>query len=321
MNKLYVLIGLPASGKSFWSSMVVSREDVKLVSSDAIRNELYGDEGIQGDSSKVFEIAHNRIKDYLEKGESVIFDATNISRKRRKEIFTRYKRIVSEIIAVYFATSYEDCIKRNDLRERKVPESVITSMYKSLNVPDWAEGWNDIRIVNTDEFYSRWLNKSMDISDIQLKLLKEEMTEEEIYAREMFKDIFQVDQRNYHHQHSISGHSWRVYKYIRDFLSSSRAYDDTEIILWAAIFHDCGKGFCQEWKEEKQRCTYYNHDNVGAQKAIIVLSPYLNHVKCIEIANLIGNHMLYWQNQKLASERVQCPNLLELLNRADNNSK
>ena len=36
MNKLYVLIGIAGSGKSSWSSMVMSREDVKLVSSDAM---------------------------------------------------------------------------------------------------------------------------------------------------------------------------------------------------------------------------------------------------------------------------------------------
>lgn len=44
MNKLYVMVGLPASGKSTIAAEYVEQHDAVLVSSDAIRAEIYGDE-------------------------------------------------------------------------------------------------------------------------------------------------------------------------------------------------------------------------------------------------------------------------------------
>ena len=78
MVRLIMLCGLPGSGKSTLAKKISSKYDYTIVSSDAIRKELYGDESIQTDNSKVFRLVQDRIVDCLKNDTSVIFDATNL---------------------------------------------------------------------------------------------------------------------------------------------------------------------------------------------------------------------------------------------------
>lgn len=79
---LYTLVGLPACGKSTYC---MNNNDCVIISTDAIRKELYGDESAQTNNAKVYHIAHERIALALASGKNVIFDATNINKKARKE--------------------------------------------------------------------------------------------------------------------------------------------------------------------------------------------------------------------------------------------
>ena len=58
MITLFITIGLPGSGKSHWAS----EQDAKVVSSDAIREELFGDVNDQNHNNEVFNEVHNRIQ-------------------------------------------------------------------------------------------------------------------------------------------------------------------------------------------------------------------------------------------------------------------
>ena len=73
------------SGKSTIAMRIASqmKEEVVLLSSDAIRGEIYGDENCQRDPGRVFDIMHQRTVAALSQGISVIYDATNLSCKRR----------------------------------------------------------------------------------------------------------------------------------------------------------------------------------------------------------------------------------------------
>lgn len=61
MNKLYMMIGLPASGKSTIAKELSKSEDAVIVSSDEIRREL-GDINDQSQNTKVFEEVEKRLK-------------------------------------------------------------------------------------------------------------------------------------------------------------------------------------------------------------------------------------------------------------------
>lgn len=84
MSTLYMLVGLPGSGKSFYAKSLSEETGAIIHSSDAIREELLGSEEDQSESPKVFALLHCRVKKDLSDGRDVIYDATNINSKRRR---------------------------------------------------------------------------------------------------------------------------------------------------------------------------------------------------------------------------------------------
>ena len=141
-NVLIVCGGLPASGKSTYSEMLVSSGIFCSVCPDKIRGELYGDENIQGNGKQVFDIAHHRIKELGKGGNNVVFDATNIDRNRRQELIKEMRPYFDVIIFKWFSTPIELCLKRNERRERQVPPRVIWSMADRFQPPIIEEGWD-----------------------------------------------------------------------------------------------------------------------------------------------------------------------------------
>ena len=89
MATLYVFCGLPGCGKSTKAEEFKRfyGESVEVVSTDAIREEVFGDIHTQEHNTEVFNIAYKRIKEFSETKEVVIFDATNTTMKSRKRIF------------------------------------------------------------------------------------------------------------------------------------------------------------------------------------------------------------------------------------------
>ena len=141
-NVLIVMSGLPASGKSTYSEWLAESGIFKRVCPDLIRKELYGDENIQGDGKKVFEIAHERMQVYGTFGDNVVFDATNIDRKTRISLVEKMRPHFDIIICKYFSTPLYICKIRNEQRERQVPYEVLESMERRFRTPTLDEGFD-----------------------------------------------------------------------------------------------------------------------------------------------------------------------------------
>ena len=75
----YMLVGISGSGKSSHKF----EEEVVKISSDALRAELYGDENDQTHNAEIFNELHKRVIKHLKAGDNVVYDATNLSRRRR----------------------------------------------------------------------------------------------------------------------------------------------------------------------------------------------------------------------------------------------
>lgn len=106
MNELIMLVGLPASGKSTWAKEYSeTHPDYIVHSSDKLREEMYGDNYDDADNSKVFEELHRRILEDL-KMHSVIYDATNLVKKRRVHFLKAVPKHVYKT-CVMFLKTYE----------------------------------------------------------------------------------------------------------------------------------------------------------------------------------------------------------------------
>ncbi|MTV48299.1 AAA family ATPase [Heliobacillus mobilis] len=129
--EFHMLCGLPGSGKS----TLVNRLQGYVVSTDSIRKFLWQDEAIICHDQLVFEIARQMIDYMLPRGNTVIFDATNMTRRNRKPFIQLAHKHGATITLHWVKTSLETALARNASRDRKVPVAVIRSMNKRFQPP------------------------------------------------------------------------------------------------------------------------------------------------------------------------------------------
>ena len=142
--KFIMMVGIAGSGKSTIAAKMAG--EAIIISSDAIREELYGNEAIQSDHGYVFQLMEERTMEALKAGRGVIYDATNISAWRRQEFLEKLPQGV-EKVCVWVDVPTERALRNNKRRDRHVPEWVICRQADQLEPPTVAEGWDDIRVV------------------------------------------------------------------------------------------------------------------------------------------------------------------------------
>lgn len=119
MAKLILPIGISGSGKSYIYNK--DYKDCIQVSPDLIREELTGDISNQSRNKDVFRIAFERVDEYLNKGQDVFFDATNVNKGQRKKFTDKYIGTDVEVIYVVLYSDIDLSWKRirKDIREKK----------------------------------------------------------------------------------------------------------------------------------------------------------------------------------------------------------
>lgn len=149
MSTLYIMCGIPGSGKSTIAKSISEEKGSMIICPDSIRKELTGREEEQSKNPEVFALAYERTEKALLQGESVVFDATNISKRDRKNFLDRLG-FDHEVIAIVVSADLSTCLRRNAERQRNVPEDVIRRMHERFEMPDLSEGFDKIDYVTTE---------------------------------------------------------------------------------------------------------------------------------------------------------------------------
>lgn len=79
--KMILMCGLSGSGKSTISKELALKYNAVILSTDAIREEIYGNPECQDNPEKIFGILRNRIRRNLKNDRNIIVDATNLTIK------------------------------------------------------------------------------------------------------------------------------------------------------------------------------------------------------------------------------------------------
>lgn len=271
MSILYMMVGIAGSGKSYAASVLAKDSNTHIVSSDVIRAELYGSEDDQSHNAEVFEEVHRRVRSLLNEGANVVYDATNLSRKRRVGFL---KQLPSDIykVAILVATDIKIILQQNMMRERQVPEDVIMSMYKRMQLPRMDEGWDEI-LVRRNERNEPLFNS--------------------------VHRCFGFDQDNPHHTLTLFDHmreaSDLVDTYMRENDCGFSAKEKRTVSI-AAFCHDVGKPDTktyQLWSGKiDDHAHYYNHAEVGAY--IFLCGCNSEDIDIKTAASLIQWHMEYF---------------------------
>ena len=168
---------------------------------------------------------------------------------------------------VFMAIPRDVLLERRKHRDRIVPVDVIDKMLKTIYIPQYYEGWDEIEIV-------RYYDDNSDIENNLHKLYEE----------------WDISQDNPHHTLTLRNHCLKAVNNLLEY-----GIINSEV-LTAMLFHDCGKPFCKQFKNAKGEDTeiahYYNHENYGAYRFITELAFLDEDINStLKIANLIQWHM------------------------------
>lgn len=138
MRTLILLSAIPGSGKSTWAKKYKNEhENTYIVSSDGIREELFGTADCFVNEKLVWEIFEKRLNEHVDelKDLTVIADATHLSNNLRKmyhDLTPKFDRHVLIIFNIPFETS----LKQNNMRDRVVPLDVMERLRDEYEEPD-----------------------------------------------------------------------------------------------------------------------------------------------------------------------------------------
>lgn len=281
MAILRVMVGIPGSGKSTYAKEIQrDYQNWVINSSDAIREELYGSADEQSHNAEIFDAMLRRTIAALSVGMNCIYDATNLSAKRRANLITEIRRRVANDVrceAVIIATPITECLKRNMSRERHVPSEVIHAMAKRFQMPALWEGFDEIKVYGNDS--PNGIKEMNDYLDIAVRM----------------------EQDNPHHSLTVGHHMQKAYT-----LYTTQVASPKYTIAQALYFHDVGKIYCKTFRNMRGELTdvahFYNHENIGAYMylslvAVANINGTLRPSDNI-IVNLIAHHMDLFKDEK-----------------------
>jgi predicted kinase len=150
MSNLVLPIGISGSGKSY----IYNRDykDYVQVSPDLIREELTGNISDQSKNKEVFKLAYERVDEYLNKGQDVFFDATNVNKTQRKNFTDKY--IGSDVNVIYVILPADV-----DLSWKRIRKDIIEKKNRS-DVPYFA-------LVRQKEQYDKSIELGFDDENLQ----------------------------------------------------------------------------------------------------------------------------------------------------------
>lgn len=146
----HFLIGPPSSGKSTFAAFLNQLYPTAvIISTDAIRAQLFGDATVQGDWSLIEEEVLCQMRHASSLGQSVIYDATNAKPEWRKSMLSLVSHEGVQWWGWHLQTPLELCLLWNKTRQRQVPEAVIVEFYRFLRdfPPQVSDGFAVVNAV------------------------------------------------------------------------------------------------------------------------------------------------------------------------------
>ena len=282
MSNFIMLVGLPGCGKSTYAkSLIKDHPDYVHISSDAIRDEnnlLRSETG-----QNVFETMSARTKQALKNGQTVIYDATNLSRKHRMHTLQEMKKLSDKRICILFTEPFEKCLLRNNSRNEHniVPETRMKEMLQSFQIPIEAEGFDEIKNIQTEpgEKLENILEKTKGF-----------------------------EQDNPHHTLSLYEHIQKTEQCLDKTKMQNLSDKSKAILKTAALYHDIGKLVTKTYTNTKgELCDiahFYGHENAGAYMMLSSTTEFDYETK-LHIALLINWHMRGYLDIKPSKRKIE----------------
>lgn len=152
--RLYMLVGVPGSGKSTWVNRQIEQKDKYYIASTDRLLEIYAsmrgatyDDVFKENIGYAEKAMLTHVKDAIMYNYDIIWDQTNISRKSRAKKLAMIPDTY-EKIAVFFPTPETGELDRRLATRtgKTIPPYVIDGMVEMLEQPMVAEGFDEVRV-------------------------------------------------------------------------------------------------------------------------------------------------------------------------------
>lgn len=153
MNKFIILVGLPASGKSTIRKTIFSSA-IQVCPDDLIKY-TKEEPWTPRTATMAWKISDDFLCGLFEnKAKTIVFDATMVSKKKRRKYINFAKQFDYEVYAIFCNTEKNICIERNSKRDlyRQVPQHILEDMSKRLEPPQKDEGFVEIIVYDGFDF-------------------------------------------------------------------------------------------------------------------------------------------------------------------------
>ena len=159
--KVFIMTGLPGSGKTTFAKKLCQEENAVHLSADILREKYYGDASIVGDGNLIFGKLKHFINVNIREHKNICIDNMSLRRNDRTKLLNFIKICCNdydikdvEFNCYYMDTPVEVCIGRDSSRERVVGEEFINSRVDKLCIPSYDEAFDNIFFVkNADNNY------------------------------------------------------------------------------------------------------------------------------------------------------------------------
>ena len=140
MTTLYLLSGIPGSGKTTLAHQLAEQHNATVHSYDELP--MANTKASMDGSVKQAWLAS--IREDLQAGKSVICDGLNLTVADRKELLSYVADIPCEKVLYVKIVPLETCLQRNRERKTRLPDFVVEQSAERMEAPTKDEGWDAI---------------------------------------------------------------------------------------------------------------------------------------------------------------------------------
>jgi len=113
-----ILVGLPGTGKTHFSRLLEERLPVITIRTDEVRKALFKAPTYRpAESYWVYRVCHKLIEELLGQGVGVIFDATNLFERNRRQLYDIASRTGARLAVISIVAPEEEVRKRLEARQ------------------------------------------------------------------------------------------------------------------------------------------------------------------------------------------------------------
>lgn len=140
---VYVMSALPATGKDHY---IKTQLAIPVLSLDNIRREHKIKPTDKKGTGRVVQMAKERAKVHMRKKESFVFNATNLTKEMRGRWISLFMEYRARVKIIYLEVPYQQLKKQNHNREYVVPLEVIDKLFDKIEIPDYSEAHEVLKI-------------------------------------------------------------------------------------------------------------------------------------------------------------------------------